>query len=84
MNKIKAIAEIIVTVLVGVPLIVTIFALAAIWYLTGGFIVFVTYLCIDTINVIFGGDPETFWRRNSRGWETIRGHMIETINLWFN
>lgn len=84
MNTIKAIAELIVTALIGVPLIIAIIALASIFYVSGGFIIYLTYLCIDTINVIFGGDPEEFWRRNSRGWETIRGHMIDTINIWFN
>jgi len=84
MNTIKAIIDLIVTALIGVPLIIATMVLAGIFYVSGGFIIYITYLCIDTINVIFGGDPEEFWRRNAHGWEFIRQNMIKTINSWFN
>lgn len=84
MKTIKAIADIIVTALVGVPLIIANMLLAGIFYVSGGFIIYLSYLCIDTINVIFGGDTEQFWKRNSHCWEFIRQNMIKTINAWFN
>lgn len=83
MNKIETIARLIVTALIGVPFMVAVIALVGIWYLSGGFIIYLTYLCVDTINTIFGGNTEEFWNSKYGSWEPIRRNMVDAINIWF-